>query len=195
MALVSGENWAAKLKYQQETGSPYVEAEPYPETKWDSAPVSGCPKCDCAATVQSMNAIITALQKFSEYQEQVLGEIIEQLKSRISIESGGQSTLGRSSAVSGVASVYSEDKVVVDFWNGLQQINRMFMSRTPQASDTQMLQSQLANIDKFASQYTLDPAKVSEWKQKLSKWISTSLQASGKTVHFAQNTSGFGSGS
>jgi hypothetical protein len=195
MALVSGENWAAKLKYEQETGNPYVEPETYPTTKWDSSPVNGCPKCDCTATTQSVNAIITSLQKFSDYQEQVLGEIIDQLQSRISIESGGQSTLGRTSAVSGVASVYSEDKAVTDFWNGLQQIDRMFMSRSPQASDTQMLQSQLSNIDKFASQYTLDPTKVADWKQKLNKWIATSLQASGKTVHFAQNTSGFGSGS
>ena len=197
MALVSGSNWLQKLQ-AEESGNPYVEE--YPATKWDAVPTltseaNVCPKCDCTATVQSINITIQRLQKFSEYQETVLGNIIAQLESRIYAEGGGAPKFGRSTAVGGVATVYGEDKAVSDFWSGLQQIENMFATRTPKPTDTQMLQSQLQNIDRFAAAYTLDPAKVATWKQKLNKWISASVTSGGKSVYFAPNTKTFGSGS
>jgi hypothetical protein len=196
MALVSGSNWLQKLQ-AEESGNPYEEE--YPTTKWDTVPTltpeaNVCPACDCTATIQSVNVIIQQLQKFSEYQETTLGNIITQLESRIYAEGGGSPRFGRGTAVGGVAAVYGEDKAVSDFWLGLQQIENMFMTRSPQPTDTQMLQSQLQNIDRFAAAYTIDSAKVATWKQKLNKWISASVTSGGKTVYFAPNIKTFGSG-
>lgn len=193
MALVSGEDWAKKLITGEDTENPYV-AE-YPVTKWDASPVeTGCPTCDCTATVSSLTTAISNIQKYSEYQETVLQEIISQLRSRIAAEGGGEAKATRSSAVGGVATLYGEDRVISDFWAGLQQIDRMFMSRGPLQSDIAMLQAQLANIDRFASLYTLDSNKVVEWQKKLNGWITTAASNKGKGVYFAKNTSAFGSG-
>lgn len=196
MALVSGANWAEKIQVEEETGSPYEEA--YPLTKWDTktvgTPTEACPKCDCTQTVQGMKAIVSSLQKFSDYQDAALGEIISILQARIAAEGGGEAKATRSSIVGGVASIYGTEKALADFWAGLQQVQSLFNTRSPQASDVAMLQSQLANIEKFSALYTLDPAKVSDWKSKINKWISTALTANKKMVYFAPNTTGFGQG-
>jgi len=195
MVLVSGSDWQQKLISGEDVVEDPYTAE-YPVTKWDSATVvSDCPKCDCTATVQSINLTIAQLQKFSDYQETALGDIIAQLHSRIAAEGGSVYTGDRSTAVGNIASIYSTDAAVFDFWAGFQQIDRMFMTRAPGPEDTAMLQSQIKNIDRFSSLYKLDPAKISEWKQKINKWISSSMQPSGKkTVYFAPNIGEFGSG-
>jgi len=194
MPLVSGSDWAIKLDDGEDLANPYEEA--YPATKWDATTVvSECPKCDCTATAQSLGVIIANLQKFSDYQEASLGEIITRLRSRIAAEGGRAYTGNRSTAVGAVASVYGTDKIISEFWAGLQQIERMFMTRAPTPSDTQMLQEQILNIDRFAASYALDPNLMATWKSKLNKWISASMaQAGKKMVYFAPNISKFGSG-
>jgi len=194
MPLVSGSDWAMRLETGEDLTNPY-EAE-YPATKWDATTVvSECPKCDCSATTASLSVIIASLQKFSDYQEASLGEIITRLKFRIAAEGGRAYAGDRSTAVGTVASVYGTDKIISEFWYGLQQIERMFMTRAPTPSDTQMLQEQILNIDRFAASYALDPNLMATWKSKLNKWISASMaQAGKKTVYFAPNISAFGSG-
>lgn len=198
MTLVSGSDWLQKVKYEEETGNPYEE--PYPATKWDStnpvvSSIEECPKCDCTATVQTMNAVLSALQKFSDYQEETLGEIIAQLKARIAAEGGGEAKATRSSAVGGVAALYGTEKALAEFWKGLDQIERMFITRSPQPSDISMLQSQIQSMDRFSALYTLDPSTVSAWREKLNKWISMASKGGAKdSVYFSTDTSGFGSG-
>jgi hypothetical protein len=196
MALVSGSNWAERIQVEEETGNPYEEE--YPRTKWDSAPITSsidhCPKCDCTQTAQGMKAVISSLQKFSDYQEAALGEIISILQARIAAEGGGEAKATRSSIVGGVASIYGTEKALADFWAGLQQVQSLFNTRSPQASDVAMLQSQLANIEKFSALYSLEPAKVSDWKSRINKWISMALTANKKSIYFASNTTGFGQG-